>query len=542
MKRKTLFTNIRSTIVLFSVILLIPLFVVCTIWYSEASYNQIYNDKNIRFVKIYSMVNRDLNEIVQDSTKIVSSARIADLYMRNYEENMQENMEAAELMKLYFSGYVDSESATMADIVMYHNNTSMYGNRFSQDLERIPNPEVLQMKEIREGMPVWINEEDSFRLYRRLIGHEMKYEVIFCCTYPRSGIEDAIRLFDMELDEIEITCNPQNKEVNPFAISENLVNGCQISLLSIAGLKRSIYLKNCIFALPLLLAILLAVFMLSTRITSMLTAKMYRFIEGIASDDIIENISFLETDSGDELYPVYEKIKSLLAEIRELDRRRALVEQDKKNIELQYVQSQINPHLLYNSLSILRWWSLEYDEKLADIIDGLSNYYRLSISKPNQVIKFSEEMQLIQKYVDLISFTKNKIYRLNVNFSDELLNEDTFKHILQPFVENSIIHGLVETSEPVINIFGKIKDDTVEITIEDNGMGVTNSALDGINKSDYTSLYDSFGVKNTLTRLKYFYGEDSCISVCNRDCGGAVVYIKFKRSKENQADDEKRSI
>ena len=263
----------------------------------------------------------------------------------------------------------------------------------------------------------------------------------------------------------------------------------------------------------------------------MLTAKIYRFIEQIESDDMMESIKQLETNPEDELHPVYERVKLLITEIREIDYQRALIEQDKKNIELQYVQSQINPHLLYNSLSILRWRSLEYDEKFAEIIDGLSDYYRLSISKPNQVIKFREEIRLIKRYIELISFTKNKKYALNIDFSTELLDEDTFKHILQPFVENSVIHGLVETENPEINIFGAVKNNIIEIIIEDNGIGISSAALDGINKSDYQSLYESFGVKNTLTRLKYFYGDDSSIDVYNRKFGGAAVCMKFRKKQ-----------
>lgn len=530
MKGKTLFTNIRTAMVWFSVVLLIPLFIVCIILFSEIKYSQIYNEKNFKFVKASSIINGDLNAIVQNSSKIVSNTHIVNLYMKDYKGNMQENMEISELIKLYLSGYADAKSATMADMVIYNNNQTIYNNRFSQSLDRMPNPNIMDNQEFLNGNPVWVNEKNRFFLYRRFLQRDMKYEAVLCCTYSKSNIYDAFELFDIYSNEFIIDDKSINYNDNSI-ISEELVNGCKLSLLSITGLKKELYIRNSIVALPLLLVILLAIFILSTKTTKMLTAKIYRFIEQIESDDMMESIKQLETNPEDELHPVYERVKLLITEIREIDYQRALIEQDKKNIELQYVQSQINPHLLYNSLSILRWRSLEYDEKFAEIIDGLSDYYRLSISKPNQVIKFREEIRLIKRYIELISFTKNKKYALNIDFSTELLDEDTFKHILQPFVENSVIHGLVETENPEINICGAVKNNIIEIIIEDNGIGISSAALDGINKSDYQSLYESFGVKNTLTRLKYFYGDDSSIDVYNRKFGGAAVCMKFRKKQ-----------
>ena len=185
---------------------------------------------------------------------------------------------------------------------------------------------------------------------------------------------------------------------------------------------------------------------------------MFSFNKSIAKylDEMLLKGRIAVTDTffskTDVLYPFYKKIGELVDEMDIIHRQTIKMQKEKNLIELNYIQSQMNPHILYNTLGIIKWKSIKLSPDIAYIIDALADYYRSCISDYNNIITFSEEIELIKKFIVLVETTgKNKV-DFSVDIDRDLYSLKTVRHIIQPFVENSVLHGLKNIENPCIRV------------------------------------------------------------------------------------------
>ncbi|NQX59951.1 histidine kinase [Paenibacillus qinlingensis] len=215
--------------------------------------------------------------------------------------------------------------------------------------------------------------------------------------------------------------------------------------------------------------------------------------------------------------------------IEELTDNIAKTERQKVESEFKYLQKQMNPHFLYNLLSAVRWIAFHKNEnKIVTIVDLLSDFYKIVLSQGRDIIPIKSEIKLIEKYVALQNLCYSDQIKLTVRVDKEYEDLLISKMTIQPFVENSIIHGRVHGK--IINIIVDIrkKENSFVISITDNGMGVNEgfiSYIKGLNKGEVSDYKVGYGVTNTFMRLKIFYSNAS-IHVYQRN-PGTTVEISF---------------
>lgn len=207
----------------------------------------------------------------------------------------------------------------------------------------------------------------------------------------------------------------------------------------------------------------------------------------------------------------------------------ARTERQKVESEIKYLQRQMNPHFLYNLLSAVRWIAFhKQEQKIVHIIDLLSDFYKIVLSQGRDIIAVKSEIKLIENYVALQNLCHSDQIELTVRaetaYEDLLINKMT----LQPFVENSIIHGKVHGQ--VIHILVDIhrEGDSFIITIRDDGMGVKESFIEymeSLNKGETPDDRLGYGITNTFMRLRLLY-SDASIHVY-RGNPGTIVKITF---------------
>ncbi|MFD0673036.1 sensor histidine kinase [Cohnella sp. GCM10027633] len=204
-------------------------------------------------------------------------------------------------------------------------------------------------------------------------------------------------------------------------------------------------------------------------------------------------------------------------------------ERQKVESEIKYLQMQMNPHFLYNLLSAVRWIAYGKNEtKIVTIIDLLSDFYKIVLSQGRDIIPIKSEIKLIEYYVALQNLCHSDQIRLDVRMDPAFEELPISKMTIQPFVENSIVHGRIHGK--IIHIVVDIRktEDRFAITISDDGMGVKESFIDYIEKLNRGEAPDNrvgYGVTNTFMRLRLFYGNAS-IQVCAGN-PGTVVEIQF---------------
>ena len=200
--------------------------------------------------------------------------------------------------------------------------------------------------------------------------------------------------------------------------------------------------------------------------------------------------------------------------------------------EMRALQAQINPHFLYNSLSIINWKAIEADEQeISKVTLALSTYYRTSLNRGETMTTVVSEMENIRAYLKIQLIMHDNSFRVEEVYDNTMGSCEIPKLILQPLVENAIDHGLdvSEKIEKVLRI--KVVHDELFLyfMVEDNGNGMTEEKASQI----VTYRSKGYGVRNVNERIVLLYGEENKIRVESKEGEGTRVCIRIPKKKEN---------
>lgn len=229
---------------------------------------------------------------------------------------------------------------------------------------------------------------------------------------------------------------------------------------------------------------------------------------------------------------------SMALTIEDLTENIARTERQKAESEIKYLQKQMNPHFLYNLLSAVKWIAFHKQEhKIAGIIDLLSDFYKMVLSQGKEIIPLRSEIKLIENYAALQNLCHSNEIALTVRSGTEHEHLPLCKMTIQPFIENSIVHGKVHGKILHITVDVRQEGDRYVITITDDGMGVNSSFIEyigNLNKGELPARTMGYGVTNTFMRLRLLYG-DAGIRVYPAS-PGTVVEISFSVSDRPRLD------
>ncbi|MFW5972296.1 MAG: sensor histidine kinase [Bacillota bacterium] len=235
----------------------------------------------------------------------------------------------------------------------------------------------------------------------------------------------------------------------------------------------------------------------------------------------------LDEKGNDEIALISKSFNKMSAKLNELIQRVYLFKIKERETELKALQAQINPHFLYNTLDTIYWMSrMEKAFSTSDLIHALAKLFRLSIGSSKERISLQQEIEHLKSYLTIQKERYSDTIDFEFNIDDSLLECKVIKLILQPLVENAIIHGIEKNGEAgfiKINIYREGK--YLIYCIEDNGAGADEQEiLDLINNGPEGKR--GFGLKNVNDRLKLFYGEDCGLSFKSKISEGTMVIVK----------------
>ena len=208
------------------------------------------------------------------------------------------------------------------------------------------------------------------------------------------------------------------------------------------------------------------------------------------------------------------------------------IEKDKtiRETELKLLQVQINPHFLFNNLNtISRVAMFEGASKTVEIIDALAKIIRFNITHRSNLIRLSEELEIVKSFVYIQNIKSEDKYEVNYFIDEELDDTKIPPMIIQLVVENSIKHGFINLNQKgKIDIIIQKKNDYVSIEVTDNGVGISEGKLKKIlanEKLDYASNSTGLGINNIKKRLELYYDRNDLFAIISSKGLGTKVEL-----------------
>ena len=282
------------------------------------------------------------------------------------------------------------------------------------------------------------------------------------------------------------------------------------------GVMAGVTILICIFAA--VLAYFITSGMVSGRIER-LTCLMQEVQEGSMDMQV-------GSDDRDEIGMLYRGFGSMMKRIRTLINEVYLGKITQKEAELKALQAQINPHFLYNTLSLINWKALAAgEEDISRMTLAMSTFYRTALNRGRNVLQVEAELSNTRAYLEIQSMLHDGDFDYEIEVQPEILQCESLNLILQPLVENAIHHGIEEKTDGrgKISVRGWKEDNCVWFMVEDNGVGMEQKVADKI----LTMESKGYGVRNVDERIRLCYGEKYAMKVESVVGKGTKMTIHF---------------
>lgn len=285
--------------------------------------------------------------------------------------------------------------------------------------------------------------------------------------------------------------------------------------------------------IPVLLLCLLLILLLGYSFSRKMVERLEQLAENMNQINLGLRKVTVVSQSKDEIGVLVRTFTRMMDEINKLISQVYEAKIKLQKTEMKALQAQINPHFLYNSLSIINWKALEADnEEISRITLALSTYYRTSLNKGETMTIAANEIRNIDAYLQIQLIMHDNSFQVIKEIQEDALSYSVPKLILQPLVENAIEHGLdvSEKEEKWLKISVCKEKDALIMAVEDNGMGMSEEQA----KSIITYRSKGYGVRNVNDRITLLYGEEYHLRVKSRQGEGCRIEIAIPVNKEEK--------
>ena len=354
-------------------------------------------------------------------------------------------------------------------------------------------------------------------------------------------------LIGTKINNIDLNINPDNTIVENSSLYYHIVvldNGWyHITEIPKNYIFKHIYTLLRTFIIIIFLSvpiILLVIFFTSINLTgriSKLSSAMDNFKLGNKNIDL-DYISALDNrDSFDEVDKLGLTFLNMQSSINKNMQSILELTLSEEKLKYQLLQSQINPHFLYNILGTIQTCQTIGKIDIANhMISNLTRFYRMSLRKSDEKIKIKDELEISKLYLEMEQLCRQDTLSWTINAEEGIENFLICKFTLQPFLENSILHGYSSEKPNIhININVCYGDDEVIITIEDNGCGIPNDKLEQIRYKLSNHIVDynqHFGICNVNKRISNTDFGNGIVLIESEERKGTKIIIKYAQMED----------
>ncbi len=576
--------SLRSKILLMSMLGgILPLGIVMAVSFAVLRMQEeerLIDALNQNYTQVYQTVGNQLSRLHNVSTLFaVNDATSPVLRFNDREMDVAEQMIIFENINSYAYGlemtmgssniviYIrDSYPVVNTQSSRYRPLTEAYGSRWYKSLRK------------NNGRPVWVlmdggdRESDGGAIVRELWNPEDYSETVGILTIRmeqrnlESMLENSYEGQAMYLetaDGVLLASNLPEEELPRLPVSKRqvddqvfrninlggascyvrscLLNGSNLYLVSVIprqALRRGANMLNGNMGL-LFLGVCLLALVVTGSVTKSITGRLK-----LLKEQMIQiqggNIRKMKNGSSrDEIGQLVGNYNVMVERVEELLQEQYTLGQKKVEAELKALQSQINPHFLYNTLDMIGWMSQKKEtENIRSVVQAMSRFYRLTLSKGRDIVTVRDEIEMCEAYMEI----QKRRYRgricYEVETDEDILDCLIPKITLQPFLENAVIHGINEKADGrgrvILN--GWMEDGRVTLSVTDDGEGMTEEDKQ---KSRQGSHY---GLSNIEHRLELFFGERIPVQIESSPGIGTCVIINIPVRKEEAVKREEEQV
>lgn len=328
----------------------------------------------------------------------------------------------------------------------------------------------------------------------------------------------------MTLEELSQLEKTENKNFIQYTSEETGWSIC-FYRLSMTHTKRLTLLTIIIVIAIVLSMILTCIALVSTsRLIVGRIEQLMNHMKRVEKGELEVN---LKNEYKDEIGSLIEGFQKMVMRIRRLIQEVYIEKLIQKEYEMRALQQQINPHFLYNTLSMINFKALEVGENdISKITLALSSFYRTSLNKGKNTCTIKDEINNMKAYMDIQLMMHDYLFDFECEVDENILSCETLNLILQPIVENSIKHGidlLDGSRRGLIKVYASLNDGIVYIMIEDNGVGMDQETM-ALMLSQNSKGY---GMKNVHERIQLYYGQEYGLHIESVINQGTIITVKI---------------
>ncbi|MCD9023725.1 cache domain-containing sensor histidine kinase [Cohnella silvisoli] len=225
------------------------------------------------------------------------------------------------------------------------------------------------------------------------------------------------------------------------------------------------------------------------------------------------------------------QIRTLIDDVYVADIQKKDLELKRRKAQLHALQSQINPHFLFNALETLRMRSLlKQEDETAKIIHNMAKIFRKSLTWGNDWVTVRQEMDLVYSFLEIQKYRFEEKLHYRVEVGEDVAECKIPKMVFLPFVENASIHGI----EPIhgqgeIDLRISLNEGEIHFELRDNGAGISEEKLENLLAyiGDEEEMGDHIGIKNVYARLNMYYGENARLTIDSKPGAGTTIRIRI---------------
>ena len=247
----------------------------------------------------------------------------------------------------------------------------------------------------------------------------------------------------------------------------------------------------------------------------------------------------IQSNREDELGKLSKSFNRMVAEYQANLDRSVKRQKELNETQLRMMQAQLNPHFLYNTLDTMKWLGVAHQvPQVAALATDLATILRTSISQ-EEMVTLAQELELVERYIAIQSIRFEDRFTCEIDVAEEFQSCLVPKLVLQPLVENAILHGVADLRDGYIKLWAERQEDKLVISVSDNGRGMSKELVEKLNSPDKRIMGGHLGLYNVDSIIRLHFGgkcgitarsasgEGSCVSVC----------LPVMRMEESHAED-----
>ncbi len=334
------------------------------------------------------------------------------------------------------------------------------------------------------------------------------------------------------------------KQNNRKWVSVNYPVNSSISITQLTPTTQFLFVSKLWFAflgLTVVIIVLFSLFivaMLNKAITQpiiKLRKRMYCLGQGDFSVDP-------SIETNDELGEIGRGINRLSEDITVLLEKRLADEKNKRDLEYRMLQSQINPHFIYNTLASIKWMAvMQNADGIGEMTTALSHLMRSASKDTRTLVPLTYELQLLDDYMLIQNYRYGESICMVKDIDESLLETPIPRFSLQPIVENAIFHGIEPKGGGTIRLTISSEGNDILVSIRDDGIGITEETLQHLlhKPEQSSSMFQELGIQAVNTRIRYAFGNRYGLTITSEENNYTDMTIRLPKSAPQESEDTK---